>query len=251
MARTEHERIKDRVRKLLNLGKGSEYEGEIKNALAFAAQLMQEHQLTEADVEKTEADLYSEMALKQIYSNATNLAQWESYLLHAITKTIGTIGHYRDVNGGRSCEVRNEAGLSAGRQASVIKFYGPQGDCELAARMFADLSLTIMTMARLKYRTVFKGEGRCYCEGFASELNDQAKRDQQRLSTEKTTALTVRSKQIAKRWLREEQGVRLRSSSRSNNGQYHSGAYHEGRADGAAHGMGGRPAQLGSTRQLP
>ncbi len=225
------EAIKSRVLKLLNLAECPEaVEGEIHNALAFARKLMDQHHLTEADLQDEE--IREEKMGKTVATcGGSKMSSWESALGGALVALFGSIGWYV---GGKT-KSRDEFGFlqrgETDRQTAI--FYGPVEDAELAKDMFEEIGKTIATMARLKWGGVYRGEGRSYCEGFAYELLNRVRKDVRENRTEQCKALVLVKADDAKKWLKNVEGVRLRSrGGGSGGGLHHHDSYGDGRSDG-------------------
>lgn len=189
------DRIKSRVRKLLNLANDqSAAEGEIENALRYARALMDQHHLDEADLDEEVRE--ERMAQMIATCGGSKMSAWESALAHAIVKVIG-FGWY------------------------------------VGKEMFEEVGKTIATMARLKWGGVYRGPGRSYCEGFAYELLNRVSREIREQRTSECKALVHQKANLARTWLREEAGVRLRSrGGGGDGGQHHHDAFGDGRRDG-------------------
>lgn len=199
----ESARVRERIKKLLNLAEDAgAMEGEIRNAMAFARRLALEHNVdldtVRADEEPkgiheiaaaVEATAYDSLS-KQ--TEGTNLTRWESTLAWAITELVGTVKWYID----RNLVVRRDRnGLTSissmtGRpkQARQIVFYGPADDVRDVVALLDEWSLTIMTLARMKFGGAILGDGRNYAEGFADALYSQVMA-MKRAEAEKVKAL--------------------------------------------------------------
>ena len=241
-------KIKDRIRKLLNVAEDdAATDGEIENAMRAAQSLMAAYKLTEADcpADTARPTTYGE---QRCYAAGSNLSNWESYLMHFCCDFVRTAQFYychgvakvlpsgivqRDDTGAPICGTR-------------ITVYGPTEDVAIAVELFQELQQTIIAMARLRYGGVFRGDGRAYAEGFAHGLRERLRVVQRQLQApaaggngQAGTALMVRVNAIAQQqrdegsqWLKQ-QGVTLRSGRRS--GNYNDpGAFARGRAAGKA-----------------
>lgn len=236
------ERIKDRIRKLLNTAADdAATEGEVDNALRAARALLFAHHLEESDLEEDEERGVT-FGRSKVHETHRKTAFWQGQLAQFIGRFIGSVDCYRD----QEELVRNERG-HAEREADgspkyrrTIVFYGPAEDCLLACELYGDLLLTIAGMAELKWGSQWTIPGREYCEGFVQGLNERVKKADAQLSNDaQSRALVVRSNQAlvelrenAKRWLEEETGCRLRKVSRRRTARHDAEARAEGRADG-------------------
>lgn len=242
------ERIKRRVRALLNLAAGDgAAEGEIDNAMRMAAALMDEHHLSTADVQaeaqKTAPESIPTMGTADSQCVGVNLSTWEIALDSAICLLVGTVQSY---------QTRKETQTGTfGRPkiGKALRFYGPAEDAALAAELMGEWAHVIATMAVGKYGGCFRGDGAMYALGFARQLRaraQEAANARKLVITDSTRALVLvggagslaqvldRKRELAKSWLRNEKGVKLSSGSRRSG--YRSGshdAHAAGRADGA------------------
>ncbi len=244
----DQDRIKRRIRGLLNLASDdAAANGEIDNAMRMAAQLMEEHHLSEADV-AVEAerkggavDQVPDMGTADCAAQGGNLSTWESVLSSAVGSLVGSVKSYRT-----RAEVKVGT-FGRPREKIVIRYYGPAEDAALAAELLAEWSAVIAGLAFGKYGGCFKGDGAQYAYGFACALHTKAReadKARHRVITDSTRALVhvgapslgalleVRKHQAAA-WL-DSTGVKLARGSRS--GGYRAGSHDArsaGRADGA------------------
>lgn len=275
----ENERIRARIRKLLNLADNAGAQGgEIDNALRFARRLMVEHGIDEADARadsegstpeeiaaKAESTIYSrEIA----YMTGQKASTWEGSLAMALCDMIGSVKCY--FNG--VADVRTSHGTIAfdpdtgePMRRYGMMFYGPAEDVEAAKAMFSEWGATIAAMARMKYGGALRGPGRSYCEGFTSEIRRKVNtlREEERaqvyrietgsvpdadrpyaLALKRNVDLAAIQRDRAKSWLKSEHGVSLRPRSGGGGGSHDSGAYGAGRSDG-------RRSSLGSYSRRP
>lgn len=250
------EKVKQRIRNLLDLSDSSEFDGEITNAINFARKLMLKHGLGEQDVKETPEEVAgkTEYGTSSSHTAAGKLAAWESTLVIAICSLVGSVSVYR----GRPTERRTPHGTlifngrGGAKKCVPLTFYGPAADARDASELYSEWAETIGALARMKYEGLYQGEGRSYAEGFASELykkvlkavdKDKYLTDAQARAAlgEGCTALMVRKrleiqvaqKEEARKWLSKEKGMNLkRGSSRRSGGKHHAGAEAEGRKDG-------------------
>lgn len=124
-----------------------------------------------------------------------------------------------------------------------LTFYGPDEDVLLCVELFNELEATILSMGRLRYGGVFRGDGRAYAEGFVSGLNTHLKKVSQQLigNDNQSRALTVRVNQIvaatvkdASTWLKESAGIRLGKGVARHSNYNDPNAWGRGRTDGQA-----------------
>lgn len=181
------ERVKERIRKLLNLAHDpAAMKGEIDNALRFANMMLLKHNLSEdevrADAEPKGVDEIAaaveatEYAQETFNLNAPRVTVWETILGGAIMDLVGTVSWY-------SCHgtvtKRNEHGVvviseytGKPMESKQVVFYGPAEDVAGVKALMHEWSQTIIALARLKYGNVLKNEGRAYAEGFAGALRE-------------------------------------------------------------------------------
>lgn len=264
------DKIKDRVRKLLNLAADDgAAEGEIDNALRAARRLMLNHQLSEDDVATAAEDLRTpeqvaadtKYGCSSSWTNTSRPPSWNGKLAMAVANFIGTVKVYREPPRQR----RRDSGIvmHQGKPVSSWTFYGPADDCELAVQLHEELILTCATTATLKFGgNTFAGNARDYCDGFATGLAERIRESQAAVAKEEPAAISgstcralsiVRATDIAlakrKRadeWLKEECGVKLGKSSGSSRSIGNSGAYQTGRADGSSQSLSkSRAARIG------
>lgn len=259
---TDIDKARRQIRALLNLGNDDgATQAEAENALRFARRLMLRHNLNEGDVVERARDPH-EIAADTEYGQVHSFTQlalfskWENYLSYSIAELVGTVKHY--------LLSKRERRTSAGtlefdhkgrpKKSCQVVWYGPREDCDMAAGLFEEWSLTIVSMARLKYGNATQGPGRSYAEGFASTLlqraRDMAREEQKQIADQKAGMLNVHEsstalvllratdvmtakKQRADAWLRETSGIRLRQRSASYSSRHDSDAYAAGRADGS------------------
>lgn len=230
------ERIKDRIRKLMNVAENdASTEGEIDNAMRFARQMMESHHLSEEDlavepvdqwdaIDKASCGRFHAMMGSKIYL-------WETSLGWFVGRFVGGVKHYLHTG----CD-----------RKKAFVFYGVEGDARLAADLMSELRETIIAMARLRYGGCFKGKGGSYSEGFVSGLSERLKR-QEKEEREKLTSsgdttgmiLVERRADLVKRkvsraetYLTEELGIRLSSGASRSGSRYNHEAFQAGQADG-------------------
>lgn len=260
------DRIKERISKLLALGKDDAAAAqEAENAMAFARQLMLEHNVSEADLTPHERAARIErmdFAQSGVGTTGRNLSAWEMWLANTIQRVVGTVNHYvsgheqrRDANG-----ILQWFEDGNPMMQTTIMYYGPEDDVRDATQLFAEWSVTIAAMARMRFGGALKGAGRSYCEGFTRALSQKVSKaiEKEDLMIEegKSTALVLtgqRSMMVAKqdqgkKWLKDVAGISLQSrGSGAGGGEHHSGAYDQGKKDGSAANLSrDRQRRLGS-----
>lgn len=254
-------RIKDRIRKLLNLAADDgAAEGEIDNALRAARQLMLAHQLSEDDVTAPVEDLRTpeqiaadtEYGRDKSWASSPRLMQWQTMLAQTVCKFLGTVQVYRD-----TAKVHHKPSGVVANDGEPVRgwvFYGPRDDSILAAELHQELLMTCATAAKLKYGgALVTGPGRDYCDGFAIGLANKVFEAQQAMEQEaakitgalqsdcrtlsvvdvaRAGAIAVAKQGRASEWLKEKAGVRLRTSGGYGRQVGDSGAYETGKSDG-------------------
>lgn len=247
------DKIKDRIRKLLNLANDSAaFEGEIDNALRFARKLMLAHNVTEKDLQSpgdphAEA-AKSEYAQADAFTHGSGLSLWEGRLMDAVCKLVGSCDNYRTHE---RREKRTALGTLVFDQdgnpvrTTRVVFFGPAEDARDAAELFHEWAHTIATMGRLKFGGCFRGDGRAYCEGFVkgilSVLETINQEERKEISYQSTgTALVLRhsldlmeAKRLhAGKWLRQNEGIKLRQGGQRQGNRNDAGAFGAGFSDG-------------------
>ncbi len=254
---TGAEKIKATISKLLNLAKGSTFDGEIENAMRHARKMMMENNISENDLHLDESPKQmaerEEYGKQKVNTNATSAVPWERILVRAICLLIGTVKNYRDEN---KVELRNAIGILIFNANEEIQyrqqlvFYGPIDDAIEATAMFREWSEIIISMARLKYGGCFRGQGRDYADGFAQSLLDGVQKaiagETKQIEMEKGSGkelvivraneIILAKKQKAIEWLAST-GVRLHNHSGAGV-RSSSDAYSHGRSDGGKTSMG-------------
>lgn len=244
------EKIKDKIRKLLNLANNpAAFEGEITNALRFANRLMLERNITPDQLGEPQDPHERAASMEYGAGDAFTYGQkstfWETVLINAVCNLVGSVGSYR-VAGLQS--VTDEHGLiqfnTQGHPELGTKmvFYGPLEDVRDAVDLFKEWSRIIVAMARMKFGGTVSLKGKSYCEGFVESLfkgvtKVQAEQTEAHASTGtslvvvKAAELMVIKKDLGKKWVEKNRGVKLRQSERSVNKQ-DAEAYGAGLSDG-------------------
>lgn len=258
----DHDRIKRRIRGLLNLAADDgAANGEIDNAMRMAAQLMEEHHLSEADVEaKAQASAVAQPDIRMDTATAPavgqNFSTWESSLSGAVENLVGSVKRYV------TRETVKTGSFGAPVFKKCVKFYGPAEDAALAAEIFGEWAHVISALATGKYGGCFRGDGAMYAYGFAQSLSEKAsaaKRAREHVVTDSTRALVFtggagslaqvleHKRELAATWLEKDRGIKLVSGGRRSG--YSSGSHDarsEGRRDGSrAEFSAQRRAKLG------
>lgn len=242
--------IKEKIRLMLNLAENSAAsEGEINNAMRFAAKLMATHHITQEEIDAyrgsghEKAALYDRMASDVVYSQKMRLANWEIALVRFVEKFVGSVQHYLnnslvDLKGDNNLIVFGEDGKPLQRRAFV--FYGPSEDVELATDLYVELSFEIACMARMRFGGSVKGSGGDYASGFVAGLSERLRSQKALLaSCSDSTALVVQSdkaialkRETASQWLEKAKGIKLvGGAKRAAHKQFDAAAFGQGKAD--------------------
>lgn len=238
------DRAVDRVRKLLNLAEGDgAADGEIRNAMKAASDLIAEYQIEQIELEAAKETAEATNYAKDFASFGTSRgAPWMGTLAIAVARAVGSVQVY--ASHGRV----KKGAFGREEVESGVVFYGPDSDVILAKEVFAEWLLVIATISVGRYGGSFRGEGREYAIGFAASLYEIAKglykpKAEDALPGPTSTAIVPVEAALAKKreeassWLRSE-GVKLGSSGKSYSVRSGSGAYSQGRADGRSSGFG-------------
>jgi hypothetical protein len=250
--------VKQKIMGLLNISKDdAASESEIETALRLANKLMDRHHLSEEDLDDSEdAALDRALAADKDLGHSIvgmKMFMWEKFLGAFITDLTGVPRYLtkivRDKKTPSGIIYRNEKGKPV-RGKSVV-FYGIAEDVEIAVKLYDELRLVIISLARLRYSSVFQGEGGVYAEGFVSGLADNLKSDkneQKKIAAESSSSramvlierrndLVRRKCNIANNWLKKEKGVYLRTSTSRGGSSGSSGARSAGRSDGKSYNV--------------
>lgn len=258
MEPNEHEKIKDRIRKLLAVARNSgATEGEVYNALMAANALMRKHRICESDL--TVMDNYIEakrkvdLGHKDIVrtSVGASIYAWEAGLSVFVCDYVGGIGAFLDNN---KFLARNRLGIVVEHpvdggpyNGKSVCFYGLAEDAMLGAEVYEEIRTYLSRRARELYGGCYKGEGGVYCQGFVTglfERVEQAKALEHReangtglIVIQRQDELTKYKERAASSYL-EECGVSVRSRQGSEGATGTKQAFDRGRRDGAEKGIG-------------
>lgn len=250
------DKVKDTIARLLNLaGNEAAAQGEIDNAMRFAAKLMEQHQLTEEDVilnrtEEKILDLENQTFTELGgYMGGNKFCHWESDAASFACAFVGGVKWF--YNEGVPYKVNGIQQFHTGKWAhqrqtrTKVTFYGIQEDVEMAFAVYNELIMTIATMSKLKWNGVYRGPGRSYCEGFMRGIWSKYYDDQNsqlklaKRTTSNSTALVVidnrklvvkRKEELATQWI--EKHRKLNTASKQRGGSTFHDAMDEGRNDG-------------------
>jgi len=247
--------VKDTIRNLLNLASNdAAAEGEVANALEFAQKMMAKYHLNESDIKEIDPLTIDRVDVSKLnytnihsYTLGKNPCSWESYLAQFIKEYIGSIIVYQEHSPSvKKTKHGTVAFDSEGFQQVKTKvvFNGPENDVYLAQNLFDEIALTISALARMKYGSHLRGDGRAYGDGFVCSLMKQLNfSKQQLLSTNKvpinnSTSLMVRAahslvkrKKLETTKYLKNQGIKLTNTQPSVINAT-SSAYADGQRDG-------------------
>jgi hypothetical protein len=256
------EDIKAKIRGLLNIAKDdAASENEIETALKIAQKMMERHHLSEYDLTEDPLAQMEQAAnapkTKEAAELGSKIYTWEVILAEAVARHIvkGVGWYSQKTNQTPSGLIRrNEHGKPI--QFGQIMFYGVAEDVEIARRIFTEIRTAIIALARLRYGSVFRGDGAAYAEGFATGLKkksiqqdtDEREEAQKRLTTtsdnrglillSRRTDLIRRKEDSAKKWLASPAGGGIRLATQSRGGSSgDDSARQQGMKDGAGYGV--------------
>ena len=243
---SDTQKIKDRIRKLLNVtAENNATDGEIENAMHAAQMLLHANNLTKEDVlNEDECERRSfEFGVHSTTTKGARLTLWESSLMTFCAEFIGTVKWYyntdiRRKKNGVAILKRN----GDPREVIRLHVYGPAEDAMLAVELYAELHHTIIAMTQLRYGSCLRGAGKNYAEGFAIGLKLRLHNAEKQLTSDsQSTALVVQSREIAEKikrdadqWLADSQGIHLAKGKkrRYSNKSFNYNAFRDGRTDG-------------------
>jgi hypothetical protein len=262
--------IKARIRKLMAVaGDGIATEGEIENAMNLAAKLIDQHHISQDELQPDNKRDNEEIQFGRIsgVSNTSRISTWEQVLAMAIAHLFGSVQTYcsREKTPIRRNGIVQIKGGEI-KKGVRIYFYGPLVESKEAAELFEEWSRAIAAMGIARWGGAFRGDGAMYCDGFAESLFRRAKEIEKAraLTTAKpihlightgtNTAITLASryqilKNLATQHLEQNEGIKLRTRYGYGSG-YKAGsneAYNEGRQHGTKAEFGKRT----SRPQLP
>lgn len=246
------ERVKAMIRQMLAVAKNdASTEGEIENALAMAHEMMNGYHLSEEDLGVEPDEQWKQLEAKDCAKRrcwlTSRMYYWEGQLAMFCCNFVGGVKCYRDM---QVLVKRNGRIVAKDEKGNPVKgvgmvFYGIADDVGLAADLFEEMRMTIITMAKLTHGGCYKGDGGKYSEGFVAGLKTQLEKveysEAQKAAEGGSTALVLierrqdlinRKAALAKQFIAGE-GVKLQR------GPSHAGAsgswdaYQEGKADGA------------------
>lgn len=172
--------VKSKIRQLLSIAADdAASEAEIENALAIARKLMTKHHLSEDELHQSPEEQMEAVRQGRYAKGASwcgrRIYAWEAILGVVVADLVGGVDCY---SGGLQ-QVTTPSGLvkwdEAGDpvQAKPVVFFGLAEDVAIANLVFDETRLLVISLARLRYGKVFRGDGAAYCEGFVQGLESQ------------------------------------------------------------------------------
>lgn len=199
-------------------------ESEIENAMRLAQNLMARHAIDAAEIADASGNFGGVDRCCAVSSLGSRRSTWEVLLAAAVLVTVPAVS---------SCSARVQF-LDGGVVRRVVRvvWYGPAEDVGVSKELFDSTRALVLAMARRKWGGAFRGQGRSYCEGFASGLYRLAcdRRDASELAAS-LTALALRHEEENARWLAGEHGIEPRDRKVKTNGEVHLDAFFDGRRD--------------------
>ena len=243
-------KIKDKLAKLLRLSDASSNasEGEIKNALSMASQLMAKHNLTREDIDMNSDNPTAKISYNknEVFSSRAKYLWWENEVVRFICDFIPSVGYYQQgkkvVRKGGMVEMKG----SEPRKGFSWVFYGSDEDVEAAVDLFYELQTAIQVMATIRWGSFSTGDGLEYSEGFIIGVEDANIEQLKALESSdgKTYELMVQSSELGqvivdggKDWLKTEHGIQLKSTRGRSSCGTGNGAGSEGRSDGSKYNV--------------
>jgi hypothetical protein len=171
--------IIERVQKLLALSKSCNA-NEAAAAAAIANRLIDQHRLSEADLETTSEEELEpiEEDIDYIYQSG-KVTPWKKLLVSVLAK------HY-------GCAHWNDCTWASGRKVSRYRLVGKRSDIGIARYMYTWLSLECQRLADLEA----KGKGRVfvgsYCQGFVQGVATQLAASRAEAQKDATSAAIVK-----------------------------------------------------------
>jgi len=250
------EAIKDRLRKLLNVAKegSNATEGEMNNAMQMATRLMSKHHL---DVSDLKGD--PRPSIEDMKTHARNAEKgrywatvggkffaWETSLAKFVADFVG-VKVYCD---GLKRDARLTSGLARANadgefyKGKSFVFYGVAEDAMSAANLFYELWPTTWYAGMMKFGKAYSGDGGKYCQGFVVGMRTAFNATNASINLENSSErglmvvngrkeIITLKKSLADDYLRNAVGIKLRSGGSRSGANGSTGAYNEGKADGA------------------
>lgn len=191
------DKVLDRIKKLVNHSKGTQYEAEADTAMKMAQSYMRQYGLSMSEVESLEEKEDKEI-IKMFVDREARAEKWEGIICLAIEIV---------------CEVRTFIDFYKGKKERMV-FVGYKKDVELAKVLHLSLFLSARRQARKNFPHC-RPSRKSYLLGFSTRLRERAYEEKQKdFSENKSYAVIVVSKvQEISSWLDENEDLRKRKSS--------------------------------------
>ncbi len=221
-----NDKIVDRIKKLLAMtGEAGATEGEIANAVGRAQKMMNEHHLTEADLNHEPQTDYDKVKPEDFTRQSAYVSRqiyaWEQRLASFVSSFVG-VELYQNEN----IELVRKHGIvqfdekGKPKEGKSFVYYGVPEDAAIAVELYGELRSTIATMAIARFGGCYRSEGASYSEGFVSGLFTKiakAKDENKRLAVSSTALVLIARRDdlvkykmdLAKDWLAESIGIEL------------------------------------------
>lgn len=203
---------------------------EKEQAMRRVTKLMDEHNLSEADLPDADGILDSLDNIEPGFARVDvgkKQCMWMSALCVFVERLLGTI---------KTHSVRTKEGVNC-------VFYGFKADCDIAAEIYFEVRDYMECAAGTKgYSGTKRGDGYSYCIGFATGLQEQLKRAQVVTGPVSTNALVVKRNEIVvkKQSLATRYANALGIKSKQQKSRYrgqNTDAFANGFHDGLKHGV--------------
>jgi hypothetical protein len=245
----DRDQIVDRIQKLLRLADQSKNPtAEAVLALAKAQQMMDEHNISSAEVAETQENGSLKLDLDMYYGEAHGYtAENVRQYLQLIGQSCEKLTTTRVLCNRRAEDVKYGGRISR-RTRSYVMFLGHRPDVEVACELFRYLMKSCHTEAKHLYGNGYSNRHRAFGEGFALAVWKRVNQihAQRNPSPESDTlALVVRSKtDTITKWMADNMKIQPPPEG----GENHRATPETARAFGYVHG---RSVDLGTERRLP
>lgn len=219
------EKLLNKIEGLLKLADADRNpsEEEAATAMRMARRLMLQHEVEMADL-KLDEEAQKDWDFSDDSYEMKAFARWHHTLIHAIAHVTGTRWSY----------------LKQGRSSARLRFYGADGDPQMATKMLAAFLAIIRNRGKMIYPGK-KGGYNSYCHGYASILMERAREeftDEETQGQAECFALVVQRKDT---WLSKEMERFNFNAGRRSRGRINDvDAYMRGQYDGRRHAFGVR-----------
>lgn len=170
----ERERMIKRIRKILDKThpNAGAMEGEIEAALGMARKLMDQFNLTHADLATSDdkrEEAYKSMRVVKAYERAFRIDTFDKYIASVVDKICDTRHYTNDrTRDDLGRLLRSENGRV--RKIQELHFYGLEHDVRAALELYHELIATMRAMARLTLGKTGWKDLNDYCLGFSCRL---------------------------------------------------------------------------------